>query len=94
MISQQLNNLLLININEAIALMKRFEAVAFKKVSLPFFVPQISYNPSLMRDSGNYVQVFPSRHSLVESLAAVIKQYGWSQIAVISEAKDIFLEVI
>ena len=47
-----------------------------------------------MRYSQNYVQVFPSRGSLVSSLAAVISEYGWSQISVITEVDDNFLKVI
>ncbi|XP_019849131.1 PREDICTED: gamma-aminobutyric acid type B receptor subunit 2-like [Amphimedon queenslandica] len=56
-------------------------------------IPLISYNPGLMRYSQNYVQVFPSRVSLVSSLAAVISEYGWSQISVITEVDDNFLKV-
>ena len=41
----------------------------------------------------NYYQLYPSDEPVIQTLATVIKFYGWSQISIITEVENKFLEV-
>ena len=42
----------------------------------------------------NYYQLYPSDEHVIQTLATVIKFYGWSQISIITEVENKLLEVI
>ena len=42
----------------------------------------------------NYYQLYPSDEPVIQTLATVIKFYGWSRISIITEVENKFLEVI
>ena len=41
----------------------------------------------------NYYQLYPSDEPVIQTLSIVIKFYGWSQISIITEVENKFLEV-
>ena len=45
----------------------------------------LSYTPDTVKQSMNYYQLYPSDEPVIQTLATVIKFYGWSQISIITE---------
>ena len=45
----------------------------------------LSYTPDIVKQSMNYYQLHPSDEAVIQTLATVIKFYGWSQISIITE---------
>ena len=49
---------------------------------------------SLMPSSQiSYYQLFPSDNNLVTAIVALLEEYEWSQVSIITEKEDLFLQV-
>ena len=56
---------------------------------------QVSYTPAgeYRTTVGNHFQLYPSERNLALALVAVVKEYGWRQLSILTQNEQPFIQV-
>ena len=58
------------------------------------YILQVSYTPAGMAENVlNHFQLYPSENNLALALVAVVKEYGWRQLSILTQNEQPFIQV-
>ena len=62
---------------------------------MTYVFKQVSYTPAGVTEDvlGNHFQLYPSERNLALALVAVVKEYGWRQLSILTQNEQPFIQV-